>query len=810
MFLWIERLLADLRFGLRNLARSPGFAAIAVGSLALGIGASTAMYSVIYAVVLDPFAYKDVDRLMSIRVKAPNERFGRISYSTDQYLEIARRNTIFDGVVTSTISDVVWTDSGEPQRLRGNHVTMNSFAVMGVPPLLGRVTTPADEAPDAEPVAVLGYKFWQRQFGGDRNVIGLKMRLNDKIRTVIGVMPQRFMWRGADVYLPVVFHRGETTEGVRNVHVLGRLKPGVTDAQAEADLRPIIEELKREDPRGFPDNWRVGLLSFKETFPSGIREGLWILFGAVGLLLLIACVNVSNLLLTKAASRQREIAVRASLGASRMRLIRQFLTESAVLSIAGGLLGILFAYAGLKGIIAMVPPNTIPDESKIELNLAVLVFTIAVSFAAAIVAGLAPALHVSGRDVASPLKESGRGTSGGARQKWLRAWLVVGEVALSLMLLVGASLMIRTLIAVQTLDLGIRPDRILSMRIPLSRDRYPDANRRVAFFQELLRRVESVPGVLGAGLNAGLHPLWNFGAPIEMVGNAQQDSHPVIISQTNENYTRAIGIPLVAGRFFTQHETANRTHVAVVNRSFVARYCGSGDAIGRIFRVPRFRTPPFSIAADSFEIIGVVRDSMNNVTNSEIAPEAFIPYTITAMANYLVVATQGNPLTLANAVRAQVYQVDKDQPVTDVKTIDMLLRDFVYARPKFNLLLFGVFAAIGLTLALAGVYGVVSNLVAQRTKEIGVRIALGASLGNVVGMVLGSGAKLLGAGIVLGLLGSLASVRVLSNQVGKLSTFDPVTFVAVAGLLLMAGLAACLWPARRAARVDPVTALRHE
>jgi putative ABC transport system permease protein len=501
---WFRQFLRDVRFGVRNLAKSRGFTAIALASLMLGIGGSTAMYTVIYAVILDPFPYKDVDHLMSVRIQDPGQRSNGSYYTIDQFLEIAERNSIFEGVIASTWSDVIWTGGGDPQRLRGNHCTMNTFTVMGVPPLLGRATLSTDSVPGAEPVTVLGFKFWQRQFGGDPAVLGRKLVLNGNVRTVIGVMPPRFMWRGADLYLPDVFHRGETVEGERAVHLLGRLKPGVTAAQAEADLRPIIQDLQRRRPTDFAANWRITLRSFKETFPSDLTDALWILFGAVCLLLLIACVNVSNLLLSKATYRQKEIAIRAAMGASRLQIVSQLLAESLALGLGGGLLGVAAAAAGVRGILAMTPPNTIPDEAQISLNISVLLFTFAVSVAAAILFGLAPAMHLSGADIATRLKEAGRSLSGSARQRILRDTLVAGEVAFSLMLLVGASLMIRTLISIQSGNLGIHTGGVLTLRIPFSEQRYAEAKRRNAFLHDVLRRVETLPGVLAAGINSGL------------------------------------------------------------------------------------------------------------------------------------------------------------------------------------------------------------------------------------------------------------------------------------------------------------------
>ena len=738
----LQDLARDARFGMRSLRKSPGFAAMAAASLALGIGATTAMYSVIYAVVLDPFPYKDVAHLVSPALREPDRRGYRTYYTTDQYLEIARRSTVFDGLTLSTIDDVLWTGSGEPQRLRGNHVTMNGFAVMGVPPLLGRVTTEADGEPGAAPVAVLGYRFWQRQFGGDPGAIGRRMTLDGTVRTVIGVMPRRFMWRGADVYLPIVPRLGQDVEGVHDAHVLGRLKPGVTASQAAADLRPIMEDLQRQSPRDFPEKWRVEVVSFAEEFQSGLQNALWILFGAVGLLLLISCVNVSNLLLSKATERNREIAVRASLGASRWRLVRQLLAENLVLALTGGLAGAFVAKVGLAGIIAMVPPNTIPDEAVISLNMPVLLFAAAISMAAALIFGLAPALHLSGGDIVTPLKEAGRGSSGTARQKFLRGALVVGEVALSLMLLVGASLMIRTLFAIENLGLGMDPARILTVRVPLSGKRYPDAARRIAFFRELLRRTEALPGVAAVGLNTGMHPFWNWSAPVEVAGNARPDQRPVLIHNINEGYPGAMSIRLVEGRLMDEHDVSSGAHVGLVNQAFARRYLSRRDSLGRIVSTPLLRTAPFNLADASFQIVGVVGDAPNYLPQQEPLPEIYIPYTLTGLADRLMVLAKGRPDALMNAVRAQVYAIDKDQPVTDVKTLETMMNDWVYSRPRFNLLLFSIFAALGLLLALLGIYGVISSSVAQRTHEIGIRMALGATFPQVIRMVLGSSSTL--------------------------------------------------------------------
>jgi putative ABC transport system permease protein len=806
----VQNFLQDLRYGLRVLRKSPGFSTVAILSLALGIMAATAMYSVIYGVVLNPFPYRDVDTLMSVKVWSPDSTRYRTGYTVDQFLEIAERNTIFEGTIASTISDVLWSGEGDPKRLRGNVCTMNTFDVMGVGPLVGRTPTEADAAPGAPGIAVLGYKFWMRQFGGDRSVVGRSMLLNGTVRTVIGVMPRRFMWRGADVYLPIVFHRGEFPEGVHYVHLLGRLKAGVTEAQAETDLRPIIGDLKQREPAAFPQKWRVGLLSFRETFPSGIREILWILFGAVGMLLLIACANVSNLLLSRAASRQREIAVRASLGATRGRLVRQLLTESVLLSTLAGAIGAALAFGALRVILAMVPPDSIPDEAQVAIDRPVLLFTFGVSFVTALLFGLAPALHASRGQLVTALKESGRGVGAGFRRVSASGGLVVVEVALSLVLVVGAMLMIRTVLAIENENLGIRSDRLLTLRVPLSPQRYADKSRRIAFFDELLRRIERLPGVQAAGINTGMHPFFGgMETPVDIPGETQVDTRPVVIHEISRDYTKVFGIALMEGRLFRQNEIAAGAHWAIANQSFVRRYFPNSEPLGRIVRLPRFESE-LKIADDSFQIVGVVKDAVNRGLTREIAPELYLPYTITGFADSVVVLTDTDPATLAKTVTEQVYALDGDQPVMEVRTLSSLLNDYEYSGPRFSVALLGIFAGLGLTLAVVGVYGVVSNAVAQRTHEIGIRKALGAESGDVLRLVLRFGARFILPGIGIGVVASLGAARILGNQLWGVSPHDPVALLSVVILLLAVGSLACWVPARRAMQVDPVVALRYE
>jgi predicted permease len=809
MAIWLQELWRDIRFGGRHLARTPAVSGLAILSLAAGVMAATAIYSVVHAVILDPFPYKDVDHLMSVRVTSANQRGSRTGYSVDQFLEIAGRSTIFDGVIASTISDVLWDSGREPQRLRGNYGTFNTFDVMGVPPLLGRTPSADDARPGAPPVVILGYRFWQRQFGGDPGVLGRQLRLNDSTRTVIGVMPKRFMWRGADVYLPMTFRRGQLLEGVRFVHLLGRLKPGVTNAQAEADLRPIIADLQKREPDQFPAEWRVGIQPFSETFRSSIIGDLWVLFGAVGLLLLIACANVSNLLLSRATARQREMTVRVALGASRSRIVRQLLTESLLLAAVAAALGVALAYAALPVILALVPPDTIPDEAEVAINTSVLIFTLAVAVLTTIACGLAPALHSSRRDIATTLRAAGRGMAGSSSQAVLGKTFVIAQVALSLVLLVGAGLLVRSLAAAQHVDLGFPPDHVLVLRVPLAERRYPDAARRTAFFKELLERVTGVPGVTAVGVSTGLHPLGDMQTTADVPGSPAS-GEPVLVHQVNAQYPAALGIRLESGRAFADADMNTMARVALVNEQFVRTRLNGRPALGQIVRLPRMKEPPFGLADDGFQIVGVLHDTLNRGLTEPAMPEVYLPFTLAGAANLLVVRTRPDPATLTRSVVSQVYAIDRSQPVSNAETMEKILEDEEYATPRFSLVLLSIFGVIGLALAGVGVYGVMSSSVAQRRHEIGVRMALGAASSSIVRMVIVSGSRLLLAGIALGLIGSVAAARLLAGQIWNISAFDPLAFGVVSAILLIAGLQACLWPALRAGRVDPLTALRQD
>ena len=805
---WFDTFIQDLRYGVRDLRSHPGFALTATVSLALGIMAATAMYSVIYGVVLEPFPYRDVDNLVSIALRAPDQRTYGYSYSPGEYAELKRRATVFEGIAGSTISDVLWMSGDQPQRLRGNHISNNAFDVMGVPALLGRTVTAAEENPETK--AVLGYRFWIRQFGGNPAVLGSTLILNGRPRTIVGIMPPRFMFRGADVYLPIVYREGETTEGVTSIFVTARRKPGITDAQAQADLDPIFRDLAQRFPSRYPKTWRVQLITFKETFPSGIRTILWIMFASVGLLLIIACANVSNLLLARALARQREMAMRSALGASRWRVFRQLLTESLVLGLAGSMLGVAGSWAGLKAILAVVPPGVIPDEAEVVLNVPVLVFSFVLCVATTVLFGLAPALHGASGRLAEVLKEAGRGAGASRRMSWLRSGLVVVELSFAVILLAGAGLFVHTLTRLYTAPLGVRIEHRLVFRLPLSATRYATPERRSVFLREAVDRISAVPGVLAVGVNAGLHPLGSWTVPVEIPGASTANNRPVNMHQVNRAYLDATGIGLRSGRWFEEADISARRLLCVVNQTFAARYFGGVSPLGKTIRIPRLRTAPFNLTTSQFEVIGTVEDAIHELHNDDPRAELYIPYSITGMADTFVVHTAGDPPSMAPHVRAQIYAIDPAQPIDETDTLDKMLDRFVYSRGRFRVWLMGVFAVLGLALSAVGVYGLLSQIVAMEQRSIGIRMAVGAGSRDIVQFVLGRGARLIVAGLGVGMVATLLLLRRFGLMLGVTDPFQPEALSGAACVLAVAGLIACLIPAIRAGRTDPVEALRLE
>ncbi len=805
---WLESVAHDVRYGIRELAKHKGFSIPAALSLALGIMAVTSMYSVIYGIIIEPFPYKDINNLVGIAIRNPEQRGWRTSYSVDEYVELANRSSIFEGVAGSTISDVLWISNGEPLRLRGNHISANGFDVMGVPALFGRTVTANEEA--LETKAVLGYRCWTNQFGSNIGVIGTTLILNGRPRTVVGVMPPRFMFRGADVYLPLTYRVGETPEGVQNLQVTARRKTGVNNAQAQTDLSPIISDLAQRSPNNYPQKWRVELIPFKELFPSDIRNILWIMFAAVGLLLLIACANVSNLLLARAATRQREMAMRAALGAGRIRLFRQLVTESLLLGIGGGGFGILLSWAGLKAIMAVVPTGVIPDESEVTLNLPVLLFSFAACLGTTVFFGLAPVLHALTSELTHPLKESGRGTGGSRHMAWLRGALVVIELSLSIILLSGAGLFLNTLLRLYRAPLAVEIKDRMVTRLPLSAQRYPTAERRAAFISQLLDNIQTVPGVLGVAINGGVHPLGSWDFPVDIPGAAKQDPRPVNFHQVNAAYLTTTGIKLKQGRFLDTADVASRRQVAAVNETFVKRYFPGQPPLGKRIKLWRLKQPPFALQDDHFEIIGITQNAMHELHNGEPRPELYIPYSMTGLADMLVIHTAGDPMRYANSVRSQVYKLDGSQFLDRTYTLELLMDMNVYSRGKFSLWVMGVFAILGLTLAVIGLFGLLSQIVAQQRQELCVRMAVGAGFGDIVTLVLGRGIRLMLLGLAVGIAATLLLLRRFGIELGVSDPFDPVSLGGACLVLFVTGLAACLLPALRAGRLNPVDAMRTE
>ncbi|MEK6287033.1 MAG: ABC transporter permease [Acidobacteriota bacterium] len=809
----METLLKDLRFGIRMMTRSPGFTLVALITIALGIGANTAIFSVVNTVLLRPLPYEDPGRLVVLW-----EKQGRIEHaspSLPDFVDWRDRNQSFEQTAIARRDNVNLTGTGEPERLIARQITANFFSTLGVTPQAGRSFSEEEEQTKA-PVVLISDGLWKRRFGSDPALVGKPITLYDSSFTVVGILPPSFQfYTPADVFVPLSF-MPDRLKQAREEHggmvAIARLKPGVNAQQAQADMDIIAEALEQQYPKT-NNGLRVTINSIYNDMVGDMRPSLLLLLGAVGFVLLIACANVANLLLARGAARQKEIAIRSALGASRFRVVRQLLTESVALSVAGGALGLLLAMWGAELLLAAIP-NSIPWIKEIALDHNVLGFTLAASIVTGIVFGLAPALQSSGPDLNETLKEGGRGSTAGRHR--MRSVLVVAEVALALVLLIGAGLMLKTFSRLRQIDAGFNPRNLLTMTFSLSPTRYSEGTRARAFYKQLEQRIGSLPGVQAAAFTSSV-PLGGANVTSVLLEgqkfSSYGDQNLTVNSQVGAGYFRAMGIPLLSGRTFTEQETDKTPLAAIIDDNMARELFPDRDPIGqRLF---------LNEGNIRFEVIGIVKhikhlsweaDAQSNIrfqmyaNYNQIPDQYFAPATRTMS---LVVRTESDPLALAPAVRGQVLDVDKDQPVYNVKPMEELITASI-SQQRFAMMLLVAFAGVALMLAAVGIYGVMSFSVTQRSHEIGIRMALGARGSDVLNLVVTQGLKLVIAGIALGLVGAFALTRLMTSLLFGVSATDPAIFVVTSAALAGVALAASFIPARRATKVDPMVALRCE
>jgi putative ABC transport system permease protein len=812
----LETLQQDIRYALRTMWKSRGFAAIAMITLALGIGASTAIFSVIDNVLMEPFPYKDAGRFMSLQIHDTerNEPGGRGGYTGPEFLDYVEQNHVFDQVIANAQEDVLYRSGEGTELLQGGVVVPNTFEFLGMPALLGRVMQAADYEPGAPPVFVLRYKTWVNQFSADPNILNKTFVLNDVSRTLIGIMPPRFGWGDSDVWIPEKPSRaaGVQPSGFpRYWFLMGHLKPGVSIRQAESDFDVIAHRLAPKYPKDYPKHFSVEIHSLTDLVVGQFRTTLYIVLAAVGLLLLIGCGNVANLLLARATGREKEFAIRAVLGAGRIRLIRQLLVESLILALGGALLGALIAWGGLKSLVAAMPKEIIPAEAVIRLNGPVLAFALCTAVITALIFGLVPALQAARRDLNDPLRDSGKGTSGSGRHNRLRNAVVVLEVALSLTLLAGAGLLMRSFMALRDVHLGLQPDHVLVVRLPLPRDRYKTSDQIAGFYKPLLQRLKVLPGVVEATETSTLPPYGGISSEVDVAGKSHAEKWDGLFQLCSEGYFPTLRIQFVDGRSFTEAEVNGKRKLAVVNQTFVKRYMGHDNPMGQRIHIAQLETFPDPLPEAWFEVIGVVADVKNNGLQEPIQPEIWVPYTVTGSAERgIMVRTTQEPLSMLKTVQQEIWATDRSVALTLTGTLEGYISSFSYAGPRFGFLLMTIFGSIGLILVTIGVYSVLAYTAAQRTHEIGIRMALGAEGRDVLRLVVTMGVRLVGLGAAVGLVVSLILARLIATQLWGVSPYDPMTMGGVTVLLLLTGMVACWIPARRASQVDPLVALRYE
>ncbi|MEP7339242.1 MAG: ABC transporter permease [Acidobacteriota bacterium] len=810
----METLWQDLRQGVRALLKQPAFTFVAIIALALGIGANTAIFSVVNAVLLRALPYRQADNLVTVWENNRRRGNDQNVINLGNFYDWKEQNRVFEDMATFFDMTANLTGGGEPEEIASQIASSNLFSVLGVNPIMGRTFTPDDEKEGAARVVVLSYGLWQRRFGGDPQIVGRKIILNNNETTVVGVLPADFNWhvrngsmtrKVAEVWSPWQISEGMRQRRGRFAMAVARLKTGVTPEQAQAEMNVIGSQLEQQ--YDFNKNWGVNVMPLRKQFTGEIRLALIVLLCAVGFVLLIACANVANLLLVRAAARQREVAVRAALGANRWRIIRQLLTESLVLSALGGVAGLMLAWWGTDLLVSLSPPEVL-NLAQVKINAPVLGFTMAVSLLTGVIFGLAPAFEATRLNLTESLKEGGKNIGGSLRSHRLRNSLVVMEVALALVLLVGAGLLIRSFARLQAVDPGFNVENVLTMKVGLPGSKYDNDRKRIDFFRSAIGQMQSLPGVEAVGATSFLpFASPHAGTGVEIEGRpklppGQGLNTGVIV--TDANFFRAMKIPLKRGRLYSEQEAVEMRHVVVVNEAFARKNFPGEDPLGkRVVIYMKNDNQPC-------EIIGVVGDTKQMDLDAELQPISYWPHPeLTYNAMTFVIRTKGKAATVASAAREVVRKLDPEQPVADVRTMESWIGKSV-ARQRFNTLLLTIFACVALVLAGVGIYGVMAYTVTQRTHEIGVRMALGAQSRDVLRLVVRKGMALAFIGVALGIAASLALTRLMKTLLFEVSTNDPLTFAGVPVLLALIALLACYLPARRAAKVDPMVALRYE
>jgi predicted permease len=807
-------IIGDLRYAAREFRRRPGFAVTAILSLALGIGATSAVFSVVYGVLLDPFPYVGADRMMQLAIRDNAGRFRYPGMNGAQQEQLRQARSV-ESVIAENGWNLTTTDGDIPEDVVASYISPNAPNHWGVPALMGRWLIPADAPPgqDPERVVVLGYQFWQRYYSGDPGVIGRTIQLVRKDYQIVGVMPPRFRWREADLYLPLkVRLEPDIYYGV-NI----RIRPGVSIAEANGELQPILQAFAAQTPDRYPDQFRVNLRSIIEMYARPMGPRLFLLLGAVTSLLLIGCANVSILLLVRGANRQQELAVRAALGAARMRIVRQLLTEALVIAVAGAALGVLIAWRGLGLIVAWVPTNSFASESVIEMNLPVLLFSTGLAVVTAIVFGVWPAIQLSRPDLGRVVQASTRRVLGSVQGRRVHRVMVSVQVALTLLMLTAAGAAAKGFLRLANTDLGYNPQSTMSLPIPVHDGTYGTWKERSEYFERLRAAIAAMPQVVAAGISTNATPPANGNdSAFEILGSTALEKPLARANFISSDYFPLLQIPVAQGRLWSRDEIGRGAPLAVINQTMARQYWPNEDAIGQRFRIPNLRDePPYSPAATGaggwIEIVGVVADARNDGLRNAIRPAFYVPYTLKLrMFTQILVRTKVPPLSILRDVRAELVRVDREQQVMRVRDLQTWITNLPeYAQQQLVARLFAIFSVLALALSAVGLYSVVSYGVATRTNEFGIRMALGARARDVVRIVLRGTTWNVGVGLVAGVILCLAFDRLASRWVTE-SSRDPLILAGVTALLLAVAALACLAPARRAATIDPMDAVRHE